>query len=413
MCYKRAIRRGTEATSTNKLDAVEELREMTATKPTGKPQRLYYLDWLRVLVIINLVPFHATWLMTYVPGYSHIPQEGLGVTVIKYYLSFASYWHMPLLFFLAGTTTFISLSYRSPREYLLERVKRLLVPLIFFMLVLWPLVLYFLPGSSDDRSLLDYLFRSWPQCLKTLHTCRYVGRPAMPGWGHLWFVSYLFLISLVTLPLLIYCKKHPRYDLARHSIAPTVKSIGIFLPGALFVFVLVALTPIWPLFYQHNLYQDWAYFSYHLVAFILGFAFCLDDRFPQAVDRHLKLSLPFAIVSSVIALVMRYSVPGFSTPAYNLRYFLYATIFGFQTWFWIVALLGLAKRFLSQSNRFLAYFSRASYPFYILHLTLMVPIGHYVVQWRLGVLGESVLLCTLSFAATIGIYELMRRTKVI
>ena len=377
-----------------------------------KPARRYELDWLRVLVIINLVPLHATWLMTYVPGFSYIPQEGLGVTVIKYYISFVAYWHMPLLFFLAGTTTFISLSYRSPGEYVLERAKRLVVPLIFFVLVLWPLVLYFFPGSSDSRSFSDYLFRFWPKCLKAPHICHYVGRPAQPGWGHLWFVSYLLVISLVTLPLLINCKKLLRSDLIDKSVNLVTKSGGIFLPGALFVVVMVTLTPIWPLFYQHNLYQDWAYFFYHLVAFILGFVFCFDDRFRQSVDRYLRLSLPLAIVSSVIVLVMRYSMPVFSTPSYHPRYFLYATIFGFQTWFWILALLGLAGRFLSKSNRFLAYFSRASYPFYILHLTLMVPIGHYVVQWRLGLLGESVLLCMLSFVATIAVYELVRRTKV-
>ncbi|MHC4543528.1 MAG: acyltransferase family protein [Planctomycetota bacterium] len=385
----------------------EEIRDASA-----KPTRRYELDWLRVLVILNLVPIHATWLITYVPEFSHTSQEGVGVTIIKYYVSFVAYWHMPLLFFLVGTTTFMSLSYRSPREYVLERAKRLVVPLIFFVLILWPLALYFFPGSSDGRSLSDYLFRFWLKCLKAPHICQYVGRPAQPGWGHLWFVSYLLVISLVTLPLLIYCKKHLRRGLAHHWITLTSKSGGIFLPGILFVIVLVTLTPIWPLFYQHNLYQDWAYFSYHLVAFILGFAFCLDDRFQEAIDRHLRLSLPLAIVSSVIILVMRYSMPGFSTPAYHPRYLLYTTIFGFQTWFWILALLGLARRFLSRSNRFLAYFSRASYPFYILHLTLMVPIGHNVVQWRLGVFGESVLLCILSFVATIAVYELVRRTNV-
>ena len=29
-----------------------------------RPARRYELDWLRVLVIINLIPFHAAWMMT-------------------------------------------------------------------------------------------------------------------------------------------------------------------------------------------------------------------------------------------------------------------------------------------------------------------------------------------------------------
>jgi hypothetical protein len=38
--------------------------------PTGPPLRRYELDWLRVLVILSLIPFHAAWTMTFVPGFS-------------------------------------------------------------------------------------------------------------------------------------------------------------------------------------------------------------------------------------------------------------------------------------------------------------------------------------------------------
>ena len=378
-----------------------------------KSQRRYELDWLRILVILDLIPFHAAWLMTHLTGFSHILKEGLGASIINYYLSFVAYWQMPLLFFLAGTTAFISLNHRSNREYVLERIKRLLVPLIFFVLVLGPLGFYFFPMSSGSRSFSDYIFRFWPHCLKEVYICQYEGRPELVGWGHLWFVGYLLVISLVTLPLLSYCKKHLQQGFNYPWTILILRKGGIFLPGVLFVLVHVILTPIWPLFYTHNLYQDWAYFAYHLVAFILGFTFCLDDRFQQAIDRHLKLSLPLAIVSSVVVLVMRYKVPEFSTSAYNPRYFIYSIFFGFQIWFWILSLLGLARRYLTKSNRFLAYFSRASYPFYILHLTLMVPIEYFIVQWRLEVFTEFLVFTLLSFIVTILTYDiLVKRTKV-
>ena len=376
---------------------------------SAKPSRRYELDWLRVLVILNLIPFHAAWLIAFIPGFSHVPKVGPAASAIKYCISFEAYWQMPLLFFIAGATTFISLSYRSPGEYVLERIKRLLVPLIFFILILCPLMLYFLPGSSGGLSISDYLFRFWTQCLKAPHNSWPGGRPALPGWGHLWFVSYLLLISLGTLPLLLYYKKHVGRVLPDRPGNLIARRGAIFLPGASFVIVAAALAPKWPMFYQHNLYQDWAYFFYSLVAFTWGFFFYLDERFGQAVDRHLVLSLLSATVCSIVVLILRFGVPVFSTPAYNMRYFLYATIFGFNTWLWMLALLGLARRLLAQSNRFLAYFSGASYPFYILHLTLMIPIGHYVVQWRFGYLGEFLILCTLSFAATVAVYELLVR----
>jgi len=402
-----------KAEDINKPDVAKGQSGMMSVESSPKPQRLYYLDWLRVLVILNLIPFHAVWLMTYIKGFSHIPQKGVVVTVIKYYLTFVAYWQMPLLFFITGTTTYISLNYRSTTEYVKERAKRLLIPLVFFVLVCYPLPVYFLPGTAKDRSLSDYLFRFWPQCLKTPHNSWPVGRPALPGWGHLWFVGYLLVISLVTLPLLLNCKKYLLRGLTDKSVTLVTRRGGIFLPGIFFVVIIATLTPIWPLFYQHNLYQDWAYFFYNLAAFVCGYIFCLDDRFSQSIDKSFRLLLPFAIVSSVFVLAARYKMPAFSTPAYGFRYFFYSILFGFNTWFWILALLGLARRFLNQANRFLRYFSPASYPFYILHLTLMIPIGYYVVCLHLGVLAEFVMLSLLSFVATIGCYELLiKRTKV-
>jgi hypothetical protein len=306
------------------------------------PQRRYELDWLRVLVILNLIPFHAAWLIAFIPGFSHRSQTGPAASAIKYCISFLAYWQMPLLFFIAGTTTWISLSHRSVTEYVKERARRLLVPLVFFMLALHPAQAYFLPSAANDRSLSDYLFRFWPQCLKAPHDSWTGGRPALPGWGHLWFVGYLFLISLVTLPLLFYCKKHIGRDSPERPANLVTRRLGIFLPGASLVVVIIVLSPKWPMFHQHNLYQDWAYFFYNLIVFVWGFIFCLDERFGQVINRHWKLSLPLAAVSSVVVLVLRFRVPAFSTPAYGTRYFLYATIFGFNTWFWMLTLLGLS-----------------------------------------------------------------------
>ena len=78
-----------------------------------------------------------------------------------------------------------------------------------------------------------------------------------------------------------------------------------------------------------------------------------------------------------------------------------------------MAAIGLSKRFLSHTNRFLQYFSRISYPFYILHLVVIVIIGFFVSQWEIGIAGEFLLLTVLAFAITIGLCELIiMRTKI-
>lgn len=49
---------------------------------------------------------------------------------------------MPLLFVLAGVSTKFALQKRTNKEYLVERVKRLFVPLVFGTIVLMPIMTY-------------------------------------------------------------------------------------------------------------------------------------------------------------------------------------------------------------------------------------------------------------------------------
>ena len=233
----------------------------------------------------------------------------------------------------------------------------------------------------------------------------------MPGWAHLWFVAYLLIFSLISLPLLICLRRQDESGLAGKYVSFFTKRGAILLLAIPLMAINIILAPKWPMA-QLNLYDDWTYFCYDLTVFIYGYIICLHESLWQAVDRHLRISLPLAIVSTVFVLVMRFEMPAFSRPAYTPRYMLYSIFLGLHTWCWILALLALSRRFLSGTNRFLEYAARASYPFYILHFVLMLVIGYYVVQWRLQLTAEFVILSVLTFAATLGSYELIvKQTK--
>ncbi len=379
---------------------------MLILESTGRPGRLYELDWLRVLVIINLVPWHAAYMMTAVSGFSHTPKDSLTALVLRYYTVFFSRWQMPLMFFIAGASACISLSFRSPGAFAIERVRRLLVPLVFFMVVFYPLFLYFWPEASENRSMSDYLLRFWPRCVTTMYYSGFPGRYPMPGWGHLWFVAYLSIFSLIILPLFVHLRWWVHQGSAEKYAALIIDKGGIVLLGFPLVLVNAGLTPKWPMA-KVDLYDDWAYFCYNLTAFLYGYMLCRDQKFWQSVDRHLRTLLPLAILFTSLVVFMRLKMPELSTPAYTLRYIFYSLFFGFHTWFCILAAVGIARRFLRTTNKFLNYFSRASYPFYILHLVVMIVIGHYLVQLRMGVLAEFAILSFLCFTVTIAGFELL------
>ena len=85
----------------------------------------------------------------------------------------------------------------------------------------------------------------------------------------------------------------------------------------------------------------------------------------------------------------------------------------FNLWFWLMAILGLGQRYLNADNRVLRYARDASYPFYILHQTVIVAIGFFVVQSAASVLPKYLAIGACSLVVTIGLYDLIvRRTNV-
>lgn len=382
---------------------------------TDRPLRHHEFDWIKVLVILHLVPFHILWLMSGAPGFS-LMQPGSAVWGIVFgYILFNITWNMPLLFFLAGTNALSSLKRRSGKDYILERIKRLLIPLLFFMIFLYPVMVYMLPGASNVHSLSDYLLNFWLPCLKDFNQNwpDNIG-PALQSWGHLWFIAYLLIISLIYLPLLLWLKKNTHMAFVTWITDRVTTLMAILIMVVPFVITIFVLSPKWPLFRHHGLVGDWTYFAIHFTAFGLGCTIGHWKLFQKSLNsKYLAVILLIAVLTSVLVIWMQLFKPAFSTPAYSLKYLIFTIFFGTNTWFWIMAAIGLSKRFLSHTNGFLQYFSRISYPFYILHLVVIVIIGFFVSQWEIGIAGEFLLLTVLAFAITTGLCELIiMRTRI-
>ena len=90
----------------------------------------------------------------------------------------------------------------------------------------------------------------------------------------------------------------------------------------------------------------------------------------------------------------------------------FSTLRALCAWGWILAILGFGSRYLNFNNRFLGYANEAVLPFYVLHQTVIISIGFYVVQWDLGVMPKYLIIAATSFIGIIAIYELLvRRLK--
>ena len=86
------------------------------------------IDWLRVLAVYLLFVFHVGKVFDPAPFY-HIRNADLSFTMLVL-CGFIGLWHMPLFFLLAGWSAVASLRTRGNRRFVVERVRKLAIPLL-------------------------------------------------------------------------------------------------------------------------------------------------------------------------------------------------------------------------------------------------------------------------------------------
>jgi glucans biosynthesis protein C len=100
-----------------------------------------------------------------------------------------------------------------------------------------------------------------------------------------------------------------------------------------------------------------------------------------------------------------------SIPEYTLNYFLSIILKNLNSISWVLAFIGLGKKFLDFNHRYLNDLNQGILPFYILHQTVIVIFGYFVVQWDVSILEKFLIIFTISFIVTIGMYQIIRRNN--
>jgi peptidoglycan/LPS O-acetylase OafA/YrhL len=89
----------------------------------------------------------------------------------------------------------------------------------------------------------------------------------------------------------------------------------------------------------------------------------------------------------------------------------FAFLRNLAVWLMALGLMGLADAYLNKPSKTLSYLSRASYPVYLVHQTVLVVIAHFVVHSGLGAAPQYIVIMLGSLVASVAWYELFRRFK--
>lgn len=164
--------------------------------------RVSHLDWLRALIVFMLIPYHTATIFFGVPWLINNPLSSLTALAFGQILD---QFQMPLLFTIAGAATWFSLGGRTGKQYFIERLGRLFIPIVFGMLILTPPMYYISTLYHNQGWLYDNSLFIWYRTY--LKTTLF---PWQKDWasGVFWFIWYLFIYSVVLLPLLLFLRKH-------------------------------------------------------------------------------------------------------------------------------------------------------------------------------------------------------------
>jgi surface polysaccharide O-acyltransferase-like enzyme len=228
-------------------------------------------------------------------------------------------------------------------------------------------------------------------------------------WSHMWFIVYLLTFIILLLPF---------FSIMKIKIIEKYKDkfSNIVSSKYLILLVFLILYSIYYLFYlkypeQGSLVDDWFVFNSSITYLILGYLFASSNKFWDNCERYRNISLSIAVLTS-ITLFINYYVPNNLPKKDGLNTQLYFILDSLQIWSIILTIIGFAKKYLNSSSKILHYLNQAVFPFFIIHQTIIVALGYWIVQLKTSILSKYLLLSIFSSLLIYTLYEyVIRRTK--
>jgi len=358
--------------------------------------RNYFIDWVRVLAFLLLIFFHCAMPFVRFGWEIKDSHQSIGLSRLIWWLH---QWRLPLLFFVSGVGTYFSLRKRSVFAFEGERVARLLIPLLFAMFFTIPFQVYFewLQLGKITPGYGKFYPRVWELT------------PYPEGsltWSHMWFVVYLFVYCILLMPVFAIFKikiMHRVKIFIADKLSNPFMLLLLFIPLVLYYFKLYIRFPE-----QMSLLDDWFLFLFSLTLFFYGYLLGGSEKFWVTCAKYRWTYLTVA-VTCIVVLYTRYWWKLEMPKEAGINLDLYGALNSIEIWCLILAILGFAKTHLNFTNRFLQFANQAVYPFYILHQTLIVAAGYYIVQINTSIWIKLVLLVIVTFMMLFIIYKFLIR----
>lgn len=295
--------------------------------------RKHYIDRLRNITILLLFVVH-TFMIWNDFGEGFYIWQG-GNKILSTVIVLINPWFMPILFVLAGISARYSLEKRTVKEFVMQRVNKLLIPFLGGLVLHIPFQTLYARKFHEDYE--GGYIENWIYFFT--HFTDLNGYDGAFTPAHLWFVLFLFVISMIALGVFRF--------IPYQKLENKIEKIPFW--GLISLFIL-----IWFMYYVGNL--GGKSIGKFLMLYLLGYYVLSNDWVIDKLEKNLKWLVCICLLGMIVSAVSYY------------RFSFYGDLWvNFIGWIFILVMLAIGRKLFNEKTKFTTYFNQASYPIYILH----------------------------------------------
>ncbi len=319
--------------------------------------RKHYLDNLRWIVILMVVIFHAGYFYNNIgisAIFSGLPEFSGTIMGMGLYQYFVYPWFMLLLFVIAGMSARYALQEKTDKQFLKNRVDKLLVPS-----TLGVLAFGWIGGYIHYLMHADTMPQEMPLLAKMMIVL-------LSGIGALWFCHVLFLASLLLLLL--------RKILLRAQI----KDADVCTWFAYRCNWIAVLIGIGILFWVGSHFGNLPVISVYrngiyIPAFLSGYYIFSDEQIILQIKQHCLLLFVCSTILGIQYITNCYGLP------YSDIHILERVDVSAYAFSMTIFLLGIGAKCLDVQNRVTEHMRSCCFGVYVLHIPVMLVINYMLI----------------------------------
>ena len=368
-------------------------------------QRLHYLDWLRVVAFGLLFLFHAWKPFDHFEWHIKNTEQSFIFDVLTI---FTHGWRMHLIFLVSGAGTWFALRSRK-NLFVVDRLKRLIIPFVFGIMILIPPQRFYewVMFHEFEGGYLAFL-SDYPAEVLSAN----MGVNVLLWFGHLgthlWYLPYLFVMTIISIPLLKNIQ-NGKIDFS-WLLRITKSRFGIFLLVVPMIVCRITLKPI----FQH--YTGWADFFIYIWPFLYGFVFMAKSEFIEHIKDKTYMMLTVGIISSGTFMYLGVTDPdmadGFTNPVFGWIHYSSSIIAMFVALSWVLFFFGLFAKTMDFNHKYLVLANHSILPVYILHQTLIIVFGYYILTIDQSMAIKYFLIVATAISASYLLYFIIKTNDV-